>query len=316
MNAPTLPHDSEDLAVACDAIGVWQKALSDHKYNDGNWTADRWQRHTDLLKAAREQAHKSLAETIISQVASAAASTFSKEPETALKTAINQLPILTTPVKRHELANLTWQTARTMHTAFTAAGVTRSHVSEYGWWHLVTLRLLRDGSSFDKSSPVIYLTHSGLGASGEVPDHILNGTSHQDVTAEERKKVDAAIRNLFRHCGGIYHRRKHWLVDSPLARAWWSVEIATTASGHTCSNRLDLTDQDIHDAISHSWRVWASKAVNQAPRLAMPQMVCVYVLIQRQRPDLTDADIIELLMRRTQHLAVQKLAPADIASLV
>ena len=310
MSGLASPTNSRVVADACDSIHEWQKSISDHKYSEHSWNEQRWSDHSALLKAAMTSC-ADLADEVLRQVAEA--SEASSKIELSV---IDELPQLRFPIKDHELANPNWTTDSVIHESFVAGGCTRSHASSYLWWHLAVLNLLRTEGLDD---PALYLACSRLNTSNRPFEPHLSMPSHAALFPSDRKAVDNAVRELLRHCGGIYHRRNNWLRDCPIVAAWWRVEIATAAAEH--GKRYGLTVTGIYNVLRESWPEWATKTVTQAPRLAEPPLVCAYVLAMTQNqtndPDENPSpkQTIAKLMRRTNRLAVQIIDSHDLASL-
>jgi len=132
--------------------------------------------------------------------------------------------------------------------------------------------------------------------------------------------LDATVRNLLRYSGGIYHRKKNFLIDAALPAAWWRVEIADAAARTDCG----LNEQQIYEALRPAWRKWADKAAYSSTRLAAPSTAAAYALLAHSRQETTGnlpkgkeaEEIIAKLMRRTLQLSVSHISPEDLASLV
>lgn len=303
MTTATRPASEDALKPAIFAVAAWQKTLTDNPY-DPDAGEQRLRAQQRLATATLASADETIA-VILDQADG-------QVPETALDT----LPTLQHPIIAHEILNSNWQTDFTLHAALTAAGTTRSQTMEFGWWHLLTLRLLADRKLPD---PPVFLLD--LAAPGSLPfDRTSLTATHEDITPQQRKGIDRSIRNLIRHSGGIWHRRGRWLFDAPLAAAWWRVEIAQTASGAASAT---ISAQAAYEALNSAWRVWADSAARNSTRLAAPNCAAAYVLAastHKQRtgslPTGTAAkQIVTNLMRRTQHLSVPHIDPQVLASL-
>ena len=285
------------------AVATWQKTVTDSPY-DPDAGEQRLSAQQRLAIAALASADETIA-VILDQADG-------QIPEAVLDT----LPTLPHPIMAHEILNSNWQTDFALHAALTAAGTTRSQTMEFGWWHLLTLRLLADRKLPD---PPVFLLD--LAAPGSLPfDRTSLTATHEDITPKQRKGIDRSIRNLIRHSGGIWHRRGRWLFDAPLAAAWWRVEIAQTASRAASAT---VGTQAAYEALNGAWRVWADSAARNSTRLAAPNCAAAYVLAaiaHEQRtgspPTGTAAkQLVANLMRRTQHLSVPHIDPQELASL-
>ena len=291
-------------STAMDAIADWQKTITDHRYNPAA-DAYRLEKQQRLASAALVSTQATV-DALLDQTG-----------ENLTQSAIDTLPPLSRPVTAHELAHPTWQTDNAIHAALRQAGVARAATMEFGWWHLLTMRLLQTG---DLPDPPVFLLH--LDAPRKLPfDRSSLNDGHTQISAEERKGLDDAIRNLLRHGGGIWHRRGRWLVDAPLAAAWWRVEIAR---GAAAANGIGtLTSEAVYAALKIGWRHWASAAARNSTRLAAPRCAAAYALAVDQHKQTTGSPpsgpeagtIVSRLLRRTQHLSVAHVAPQDLARL-
>ena len=174
------------------------------------------------------------------------------------------------------------------------------------------------GSQTPQPPPVFLLDRA---APGSLPfDRTSLTAAHRDITPQQRKGIDRSIRNLIRHAGGIWHRRGRWLFDSPLAAAWWRVEIAQIASG---AAPTAISPQAAYEALNSAWRVWADSAARNSTRLAAPNCAAAYVLAaigHKQRTGSLPAgtiakQLVTNLLRRTQHLSVTHIDPQELAVL-
>ena len=303
MTAATRPASEDTLKPAILAVATWQKTLTDNPY-DPDAGEQRLRAQQRLATATLVSADETIA-VILDQADG-------QIPETALDT----LPTLQHPIISHEILNSNWQTDLTLHAALAAAGTTRSQTMEFGWWHLLTLRLLADHKLPD---PPVFLLD--LAAPGSLPfDRTSLTATHEDITSQQRKGIDRSIRNLIRHSGGIWHRRGRWLFDAPLAAAWWRVEIAQTASGATSAT---ISAQAAYEVLNSAWRVWADSAARNSTRLAAPNCAAAYVLAAIAHEQRTGSpptgtvakQLVTNLMRRTQHLSVPHIDPQVLASL-
>ena len=297
------PTSEDTLKPVILAVAAWQKTMTDNPY-DSNAGEQRLRAQQRLATAALGSADETIS-VILDQADG-------QIPEAVL----NSLPTLQHPIMAHEISNANWQTDSSLHSALTAAGTTRSMTMEFGWWHLLTLRLLAERMLPD---PPVFLLD--LAAPGSLPfDRTSLTAAHEDITPQQRKGIDRSIRNLIRHSGGIWHRRGRWLFDAPLAAAWWRVEIAQTASSAAPDT---ISAQTAYEVLRGAWRVWADSAARNSTRLAAPNCAAAYVLASITHEQCTGSPptgtaakkLITNLMRRTQHLSVRQVEPLELANL-
>lgn len=300
----TIRQATEDaLKPAILAVAAWQKTLTDNPYNP-DAGEQRLRAQQRLATAALASADETVA-VILDQADG-------QIPEAAL----DALPSVPHPIIAHEILNSNWQTDLTLHATLTTAEITRSQTMEFGWWHLLTLRLLADHKLPD---PPVFLLD--LAAPGSLPfDRTSLTIPHEDITPQQRKAIDKSMRNLIRHSGGIWHRRGRWLFDSPLAAAWWRVEIATAASS---AAPAAISTQAAYEALNSAWRVWADSAARNSTRLAAPNCAAAYVLAAIEHKQRTGSlpagtvakQLVTNLLRRTQHLSVPHIDPRELTIL-
>ena len=285
------------------AVGAWQKSITDSRYDPNAGTA-RLRAQQRLATAALTSASKTV-EVVLDQ-------SNGRIPETVLAT----MPTLDVPVMAHEIFNPNWQTDSQIHATLDAAGCTRSQTLEFGWWQLLTLRLLSDQKLPD---PPAFLLDRG--APFTLPfDRASLTADNEKVSPQQCKSIDQSIRNLIRCAGGIWHRRGRWLFDAPLAAAWWRVEIADTAARGSCGQ---FNTKEAYEVFRSAWRTWADTAARNSTRLAAPNCAAAYVLAalkhQAQAGVLPTGQIARVLvgnlMRRTQHLSVSHISPLALADL-
>ena len=303
MTTLTRRRSQGHIESATLAVGTWQKLITDNPYNPD--ADERRLNQQQRLAVAALSSGASTVDVILEQADG-------QIPEAALEV----MPTLDQPVMAHEIVNPNWQTDSKLHSTLTAAGCGRSETMEFGWWHLLTLRLLRDAMLPD---PPAYLLHRG--APTRLPfDRSSLTADHGQISPQQRKGIDDAIRNLIRHSGGIWHRRGRWLFDAPLAASWWRVEIAQAASQ---ADPLQVSTQGAYAALSRCWRVWADAAARNSTRLAAPNCAAAYVLAAANHKERTGTlpvggaakRIVANLMRRTQHLSVSHIDPQELARL-
>lgn len=303
MTTNTRPASEDTLKSAILAVAAWQKTITDNPY-DPNAGEQRLRAQQRLASAALASTTETIA-VILDQA-----------DGQIRETVLDTLPTLQQPIMTHEILNPNWQTDRALHAALTDAGCTRSQTMEFGWWHLLNLRLLADQKL---PNPPTFLLD--LYAPGSLPfDRSDLFATHEDVSPQQRKGIDRSIRNLIRHSGGIWHRRGRWLFDAPLAAAWWRVEIAQAASAAASTM---FSEQTAYEVLSSAWRVWADSAARNSTRLAAPNCAAAYVLAACEHKRRTGSlptgtvakALITNLMRRTQHLSVPHIAPHQLASL-
>jgi hypothetical protein len=292
-----------EMAAALLGVASWQKTISDNPYNT-NAGEGRLRAQQRLAAAALTSA----AETVSVILAQAGGHI----PETAL----DSMPTLGQPIMAHEIVNPNWHTDSTLHASLGAAGCARNETMEFAWWHLLTLKLLVDGKLPD---PPTFLL--GLQVPASLPfDRASLDATHGEVSPQERKGIDTAIRRLIRHSGGIWHRRGRWLVDAPLPAAWWRIELAKAASAAAPD---DICPEVAYDALRSAWRLWAESAARNSTRLAAPNCVAAYVLAATRHNCRLGAppagaaakQLIANLMRRTQQLSVSHVNPLELARL-
>ena len=303
MIAATRRRSESHIESATLAVGTWQKLITDNPYNP-DADEQRLNQQQRLATAALSSG-ASTVDVILDQANG-------QIPEAALEA----MPTLDQPIMAHEIVNPNWQTDSKLHSTLTAARCGRAETMEFGWWHLLTLRLLRDSMLPD---PPAFLLHRG--APTRLPfDRPSLTADHDQISPRQRKGIDDSIRNLIRHAGGIWHRRGRWLFDAPLAASWWRVEIAQAASQ---ADPVQVSTQGAYASLSHCWRVWADAAARNSTRLAAPNCAAAYVLAaanHRERTGTLPAGaaakrLVVNLMRRTQHLSVSHVDPQELAHL-
>lgn len=303
MTASTRRGSKGHIESATLAVGAWQKLITDNPY-DPDADEQRLNRQQRLAAAALSSG-ASTVDVILEQADG-------QIPEAALEA----MPTLDRPIMAHEIVNPNWQTDSKLHSTLTAAGCGRAETMEFGWWHLLTLRLLRDAMLPD---PPAFLLHRG--APTRLPfDRPSLTADHGQISPQQRKGIDDSIRNLIRHSGGIWHRRGRWLFDAPLAASWWRVEIAQAASQ---ADPVRAGTRGAYTALSHCWRVWADAAARNSTRLAAPNCAAAFVLAALNHEERTGSlptgapakRIVFNLMRRTQHLSIGHIEPQQLARL-
>lgn len=299
-----LPMDDASLKDAIGAVGKWQKTVTDNRYDS---------------KAGEERlrAQQKLARSCLKSAAAAARVIRRQGGDKITLDVLSSLPVLDRPLRHGELDKPGWETDSMVHDALRRGGCTRSHAMEFGWWHLLTIRLLRNRQLSD---PPAFLL--GRKAPKELPFQPSSLTaSHTAISDDQRKAIDTAIRNLLRRGGGIWHRPSRCLIDAPLPAAWWRVEIAKSAFPETASD--DLSAEKVYDALLAAWREWADKTTRSSTRLAAPNCVAAYaVTAHRYKEEYgclpagkVSRRFIDTLMRRTQHLGVTLVDPYVLAKL-
>ena len=292
-----------DLATALLGVAAWQKTMSDNPYNP-DAGHERLQAQQRLAAAALASADATVS-VILEQAEG-------QIPESVVRA----MPTVGQPIMVHEIVNPNWETDSALHSSLDVARCARSQTMEFGWWHLLTLRLLADGKLPD---PPAFLLD--LHAPASLPfDRASLNADHSEITPQERRSIDISIRNLIRHSGGIWHRRGRWLIDAPLPAAWWRVELAQVASA---AAPAIIRPEAAYNALRGAWRVWAESAARNSTRLAAPNCVAAYVLAatrhNRRAGTLpvgtTAKQLVANLMRRTQHLSVSHLDPVELARL-
>lgn len=303
MTARLAEQRHSELAPALLGVATWQKTISDNPYNP-DAGEERLRTQQRLAAAALASGTETVA-VILEQADG-------HIPDSALRS----MPTLDQPIMAHEIVNPNWQTDSTLHSALDAAGCARHETMEFAWWHLLTLKLLVDGKLPD---PPDFLLD--LQAPASLPfDRASLKADHTEILPHERKGIDTSIRRLIRYSGGIWHRPGRWLIDAPLAAAWWRVELARAASAAAPAM---LRPETAYDALRSAWRIWAESAARNSTRLAAPNCVAAYVLAatrrnSREGPLPTGAAakrLVATLMRRTQHLSVTHVDPLELADL-
>ena len=307
--ANTTKANPNALRSAAQALVDWQQSVSDQKY-------------ADIVKRPRpEQAARFYGQAeIVSSLLDSSDSYLRKlkkqaGPELADE-ALDAVPLIGQRIQSHELANPNWATDKCIHESLVSQGWNRGDASNYGNWHVVTLRQMRDGVF---ANPPSFLLHKGY--TGQLP--VNRGILDRDfdhTSSGDRKSLDAAIRNLLRHSGGIFHRKGQFLINAALPAAWWRVEISSAAAQTDCG----LSDEQIYGALQPVWSNWAAKAAYSSTRLAAPSTAAAFALVAHEHRSAngdwpkgkTADEIIAKLMRRTLHLSVSHVTPEDLAGLV
>ena len=303
MTASTRRRSEGHIESAILAVGAWQKLITDNPY-DPDADEQRLNQQQRLASAALSSG-ASTVDVILEQADGQIS-----------EAALEAMPTLDQPIMAHEVVNPNWHTDSKLHSTLIAAGCGRAETMEFGWWHLLTLRLLRDSMLPD---PPAFLLHRG--APARLPfDRPSLTADHAQISPQQRKGLDDSIRNLIRHSGGIWHRRGRWLFDAPLAASWWRVEIALAANQ---ADPVQVSARDAYAALSHCWRVWADAAARNSTRLAAPNCASAYVLAAANHKERTGTlptgataqHLVTNLMRRTQHLSVTHISPLELARL-
>ena len=292
-----------ELPPALLGVANWQKTISDNPYNP-----DAGQE--------RFRAQQRLAAAALASAAETVSVILEQADGHITESALDSMPTVGRPIMAHEIVNPNWQSDSALHSALDAAGCARNETMEFAWWHLLTLRFLVDGILPD---PPAFLLDLQVPAS--LPfDRASLKAAHAEVSPQERKGIDIAIRRLIRHSGGIWHRRGRWLVDAPLPAAWWRIELAKAASAAA----PDAVHPEIaYNALRTAWRPWAESAARNSTRLAAPNCVAAYVIAASRHDGRLDTpqagaaakQLISNLMRRTQHLSVSQINPVELAQL-
>ena len=152
---------------------------------------------------------------------------------------------------------------------------TRLEAAQVLFWVVCSLRWLEDGLFADP--PGAMLTN--------VKFKPLMTMAPQTLDEDQRKTLDRASRDVLRGLGGIPHVRSshiHHLLDSPIARAWWRVEIAQQAES---SAGGELTLGQCHEALLQKgcWRAWTNTAMTRAGRLSAGPCAAAFVTVVRNR---------------------------------
>ncbi len=304
----TAEPNAKAVHDAAQALVDWQKSVSDQTYSD----IDKRLR-SDQVERFNAQAE------IVSSLLDSSDSYLRKLKmqigDELTDEALDSVPSIERRIQAHELANPNWISDKCIHKSCTAQGWTRSDASNYGNWHLVTLKQIRDEVF---ANPPSFLLCKGYTGQFPVNRDVL-GRDYQHTSPSDRKALDAAIRELLRHSGGIFHRKSQFLINAALPAAWWRVEISSAAAQTDCG----LSDQQIYEALRPVWKQWAQKAAYSSTRLAAPNTVAAYALVAHEHrsgggdwPRGRAADeIVAKLMRRTLQLSVSHVAAEDLAGL-
>lgn len=229
-----------------------------------------------------------------------------------------------------------WEDARQFHGTLGAAGWARSHAADFRWWVLLSLQLLDSHSLGNGLSTVLGSTSLNK---GEDPAAISTKPA-RSLTDNERRALDRLVWGLTCRLGGAYYNRCHRMERQPV-RIWWMAEVVRTAwdvvlpmtmqelksTGAALRDEADLWDllgkgQDTGN--TGVWRVWVETAANMSARLSSPNLMAAYLLLaSREKANaqsgavgLTYSEIARTLVRRTQNLNVELVAPADLCRLV
>ena len=296
---------SNDQTVdgACQEILKWQKRISPKKYEPSKITPTLTGEQQELVEAVSESAC-ALVDVVLRQ--------------TGIDQAmVARLPLIAAPLTPAQFANRNWQGDQYIHSAVAEWTGTRAQTMDYKWWHLFTLRQLRDYLLPDP--PLFLLKPMNPPFQRDILDGSLLNT---EALAKDHKdahyRLDSAVRTYLRHVGGIWHRPARSILDSPMRKGWWLVDLAEGAA------KLGLVEAvDVYEALDAAWSNWAKLAAHSTTRLAHPNCVAAYVLAAQEHknacgewPKGSEAKTItEKLMRRTLHVSVPLVDPRVLAAL-
>ena len=299
--------NADAIKKAAEAVMDWQKYISDHSYADirkHQNPESRFDAQKRIVSAGLHSSESYLDE-MLDQFGS-----------DEISDALDAVPSLTQQIQPHELAHPNWETDKCIYDSMKSGACSRGQASNLGYWHLITLRQIRDQKLPD---PPAYLLCQGITGALPVNRAVLD-RDYVSTSESDRKALDAAIRNLLRHSGGIFHRKKNFLINAALPSAWWRVETAVSAAHAACG----LSTKEVYEALRPAWKKWADKAAWSSTRLAAPNTVAAFALIAHDHAHTHGAlptgsavdEITTTLMRRTLHLSVTHVSPKDLASLV
>lgn len=296
---------SNDQTVdgACQEILKWQKRISPSKYETSKITPTLAGEQQELVEAVSESA-RSLVDAVLRQTG-------------IDQVVVDRLPLIATPLTSAQFANRNWQGDQCIHRAVAEWDGTRAQTMDYKWWHLFTLRQFRDSVLPDP--PLFLLDKMNPSFQRDILDGDLSNTEaltkdHKDA----HYRLDLAVRTYLRRVGGIWHRPARSILDSPMRKGWWLVDLAERAA------KLGLVEAvDVYEALDAAWSNWAKPAAHSTTRLAHPRCVAAYVLAAQghknacgEWPKGSEAKAItENLMRRTLHVSVPLVDPKVLAVL-
>ena len=299
----TLPMSDPRLEEGVAAIDVWQRKLIDRKYSRDA--------PPDRLKA-----QKHLAIAALTSASKTAAAVRTMAGEKVSSEVLQCMPTIDFCVTKHEFNNSNWNTDSRLHKALKAGGCARGHASEFGWWHLLTVSLLERGGVLP--DPPKFLIENGK---GQLPFKLESlQKSHSRMNDEEHRGIDTATKNFLRRGGGRYRGETHLLLDAPLAKGWWLVELAKSSESELPEG---LTVRHAYEALLAGWRKWAALAARSSTRLAAPACIAAYTLAAAHRgekdgkwPRGREARALAgSLMRKSQNLNVSLVSAKHLAAL-
>lgn len=288
---------------ACQKIRQWQERISPRKYEPSKITPILTGEQQELI-AEVSQSACALVDVVLRQTG-------------IDKAVVDRLPSISAPLTSSQFAIRNWQGDQCVHSAVAEWTGTRAQTMDYKWWHLFTLRQLRDSVLPD---PPLFLLNTMNPPfqrdilDGDLPDTEASGKDQKDA----HYRLDLAVRTYLRRVGGIWHRPAYSILNSPMRQGWWMVDLAKRAA------ELGLADAvDVYEALDAAWSNWAKLAAHSTTRLAHPHCVAAYVLAAQDHkndsgewPKGSEAKTItENLMRRTLHVSVGLVDPKVLAAL-
>ena len=295
--------NDQTVDSACQKILKWQKRISPSKYETSKITPTLAGEQQELVEAVSESA-RSLVDAVLRQT----------DIDQAV---VDRMPLIATPLTSAQFTNRNWQGDQCIHRAVAEWVGTRAQTMDYKWWHLFTLRQLRDSVLPDP--PLFLLDAMNPPFQKDILDGNLSDTEALTKTKEDAYyRLDRAVKTYLRRVGGIWHRPSRSIRDSPMRKGWWLVDLAKQTS------KLGLVDPvDTYEALGVVWSNWADLAAHSTTRLAHPNCVAAYVLAAQDHknacgewPKGSEAKTItENLMRRTLHVSVPLVDPRVLAEL-
>lgn len=227
---------------------------------------------------------------------------------------IERLPGLPFALTANETLTPQIETGEKMHAALAQAGVTRSMAASGVFWLLCHTRWLFDGRFPDPPAYAFFGPKAD-----QLGDRMLRKPS-EDLTPKQRKFIDRRVRDLLRRTGGIPHIRDStaFIYDTPLAAAWWRVELCRAAAG---VSRGAFTARDAWDVLLKRavWEEWTRWVTRRAGKLAAPAALAAFVIAVRGLDPAPDTNAVKKMManlaRRAHGLHLGVLSPAAVAEL-
>ncbi len=214
-------------------------------------------------------------------------------------------PVMDTPLSERELSDPPWSTERVIATTWADLPVNLAARPET--WTRIHVEMIERG--LIRSS---YLAASGNGESGK-------GLIARALKGDDPQPVDACVRTVLRHLGGVIEARANRtaFLDCPLARAWWRHRYAKEA--HKCFGRRRV--EDLSAALRPAFR-WEALVEAMVSKLTVIGDSAIRPALAQCLADGAGgtsrevADLLGWIGRRTTVQALGALGPEYVRKLI